>query len=70
MARLPPFGMMKDSDISRTLREWSEIVYFAAMSRNMRDSQSSPIVVRRSGTMPSLAQQKAAPTALPPKLTA
>ena len=40
--------------------------YFAAMSMNMRPSQSSAIEVSRSGTMPSLAQAKAAVTALPP----
>ena len=44
--------------------------YFAAMSRNMRASQSSASEVIRSGTIPSLAQQNAADTALPPKLTA
>jgi hypothetical protein len=41
--------------------------YFAAMSENMRPSQSFASVQSRSGLMPSLAQQKAAVTALPPK---
>ena len=40
--------------------------YFAAMSTNMRPSQSSATDVSRSGGMPSLAQQNAAVTALPP----
>jgi hypothetical protein len=37
------------------------------MSMNMRPSQSSATEVRRSGTTPSLAEQNAAVTALPPK---
>jgi hypothetical protein len=36
------------------------------MSMNMRPSQSSATEARRSGAMPSFAQQKAAVTALPP----
>ena len=51
---------------SATFRWWTEMPYFAAMSMNMRPSQSSATEVRRSGTMPSLAQAKAAVTALPP----
>jgi hypothetical protein len=43
-----------------TIRGWTEIAYLAAMSRNMRPSQSSATVVMRSGTIESLAQQKAA----------
>ena len=70
MARLPSFGMMKDSEEALTLRGWIEMPYFALMSRNMRPSQSLATVAIRSGTMPSLAQQNAAVTALPPKETA
>ena len=70
MARLPSFGMMKDSEEALTLRGWIEIPYFALMSWNMRPSQSLATVAIRSGTMPSLAQQNAAVTALPPKDTA
>ena len=70
MARLPSLGMMKDSEEEFTLRGWTEIPYFALMSQNMRPSQSFATVAIRSGTMPSLAQQKAAVTALPPKETA
>ena len=70
MARLPSFGMMKDSDEALTLRGWIEIPYFALMSQNMRPSQSLATVAIRSGTIPSLAQQKAAVTALPPNETA
>src|SRR6478752_2989106 len=40
IARLPSFGMMNDSDEELTLRGWIEIPYFAAMSMNMRPSQS------------------------------
>ena len=32
MARLPSFGMIKDSEEALTLRGWIEIPYFAAMS--------------------------------------
>jgi len=53
-----------------TFRPWSEIAYFAHMSMNMRPSQSLAAVAIRSGTMPSLARQNAAVTALPPKETA
>jgi hypothetical protein len=70
MARLPSFGMMKDSDELATLRGWTSMAYFADMSMNMRPSQSLATVAIRSGTMPSLAQQKAAVTALPPNDTA
>ena len=44
--------------------------YFAAMSMNMRPSQSSATEASRSGAIPSLAQLNAAVTALPPKETA
>ena len=44
--------------------------YFAAMSMNMRPSQSSATEASRSGAIPSLAQQNAAVTALPPNETA
>ena len=67
---MPLFGITKDSEDSLTFRPCTEIPYFAAMSRNMRASQSSASDAIRSGTAPSLAQQKAADTALPPKLTA
>ena len=67
---MPWFGITNESDDSLTFRPCTEIPYFAAMSRNMRASQSSASDVISSGTMPSLAQQKAAETALPPKLIA
>ena len=70
MARIPSFGMMKDSEEVLTLRGWNGIVYFAAISRNMRPSQSSATVVSRAGAAPSFAQQNAAVTALPPNETA
>ena len=70
MARLPSLGMMKDSDDWFTFRPCSEIAYFAHMSWNIRPSQSLAAVAIRSGTMPSLAQQNAAVTALPPNDTA
>ena len=70
MARLPSFGMMKDSEDFSTLRVCRWMSYFAAMSRNMLPSQSSAMVAIRSGLMPSLAQQNAAVTALPPNDTA
>ena len=62
--------MTNDSEDSCTFRPCTEMPYFAAMSRNMRASQSSACEVSRSGAIPSLAQQNAADTALPPKLTA
>ena len=70
MARLSPLGMTKDSDERFTLRDARDTWYLAAMSRNMRPE---PIVgdrVRRSGAIPSRAQQNAAVTALPPNETA
>jgi hypothetical protein len=70
IARLPSFGMMNDSEDALTLRGWTEIPYFALMSWNIRPSQSLATVQIRSGTIPSLAQQKAAVTALPPNDTA
>ena len=70
MARLPFLGMMKESDDFSTLRRVQLESYFAAMSRNMLPSQSSAMVAIRSGLMPSLAQQNAAVTALPPNETA
>ena len=70
IARLPSFGMMKDSEDALTLRGWTSIPYFAAMSVNMRPSQSLATVAIRSGTIPSFAQQNAAVTALPPNDTA
>ena len=70
MARLPSFGMMKDSDEVFTLRGCTEMPYFALMSMNIRPSQSLAMVAIRSGTIPSLAQQNAAVTALPPNDTA
>ncbi len=62
--------MMNDSEEVLTLRGRIAIPYFAAISRNMRPSQSSATVVSRSGTNPSFAQQKAAVTAFPPNETA
>ena len=62
--------MMKDSEEELTLRGWIEIPYFPLMSWNMRPSQSFATVAIRSGTIPSLAQQNAAVTALPPNETA
>ena len=62
--------MISDSEDSATFRWWTEMPYFDAMSTNMRPSQSSATEAKRSGTTPSLAQQKAAVTALPPKETA
>jgi hypothetical protein len=62
--------MMKDSDDVLTFLAWIEIPYLAAMSRNMRPSQSSATVASTSGAIPSFAQQKAAVTALPPNETA
>ena len=51
---------MNDSDDVWTFLAWIEMPYLAAMSRNMRPSQSSATVVSTSGTCPSFAQQKAA----------
>jgi hypothetical protein len=45
MARLPRFGMMKDSEDALTGREWIGISYFATMSKNIRPSQSSAMEV-------------------------
>src|ERR1700738_642051 len=58
--------MMNDKDDEATFRRWIGIAYFAAISRNMRPSQSSATEVMRSGTIESFAQQNAAGTALPP----
>jgi hypothetical protein len=62
--------MMNDSDEVWTFRGCTSIPYFAAMSENIRPNQSLATVASRSGTMPSLAQQNAAVTALPPNETA
>jgi hypothetical protein len=66
MARLPSFGITNDSDDVLTFRGWIAIAYFAAISRNMRPSQSSATVASSSGTSPNFAQQNAAVTAFPP----
>jgi hypothetical protein len=66
MARLPSFGMMNDSDDVLTFLGQTGILYFSAISRNMRPSQSSATVESSSGTSPNFAQQNAAVTALPP----
>ena len=62
--------MMNESEDVLTWRGWIEMAYFAAISRNMRPSQSSATVVSRSGAIESFAQQNAAVTALPPNETA
>src|SRR3979490_3382990 len=70
IARLPSFGMINDSDEELTLRGWIEIPYFALIFENTGPDQSLATVAIRSGTIPSLAQQNAAVTALPPNETA
>ena len=69
MARLPWLGMMQDSEDRRTARVQRHAVA-AAMSAYMWPSQSGAMEQIRSGAEPSLAQAKAAVTALPPKDTA
>ena len=70
MARLPWLGMMQDSEDRRTWRVCSATPWAAAMSAYMWPSQSGAMEQIRSGAEPSLAQAKAAVTALPPKDTA
>ncbi|SAI49997.1 Uncharacterised protein [Bordetella trematum] len=70
MARRPSRGMMKDSEERPTARGCSTTPWLSAMALNMRPSQSGASVVSSSLSTPSLAQAKAAVTALPPKDTA
>jgi len=70
---MPCFRSARDrfeSDERATFRMCSSMSYLSAMSWNMRPSQSLATVAIRSGSIPSLEQQKAAVTALPPKDTA
>jgi hypothetical protein len=70
MARTPFLGIMNDREDVSTLRGWMGIAYFAAMSRNIRPSQSPATEVMRSGMIESFAQQNAPVTAFPPNETA